>query len=174
MSMNRTTEPCNPYVTHVNDDDWSSHAPYVNVIGYAARKAGVKRPVTVSLNGAVPCNLEVLARAAGDGTLMVFVINHDRTDAAYEVEVDPALIPAGAQAWDMLGERVIEEKTDGRFDLKVEPWKVAVFMVGTPESLAPVKDAQAKLNKMDMSVPEYFQKRPELNEGEWGTPIPQD
>ena len=175
MSMNRTTEPCNPYVTEVSDS-YAPHKPYVDVIAYAAKKAGVKPLVTVTLGGRVPCNLEVLPRADADGTLMVFVINHDATDATYQVAVAPEHLtrPAlkGAQAWDLLGARLIEDKTDGAFELKVEPWKVAVFMVGTEQALAPVKAAQARLNAMDLSVPEYFVKRPPLNEYEWNTPVP--
>jgi hypothetical protein len=49
---------------------------------------------------------------------------------------------------------------------------VAVFMLGTPDGLKPIQAAQAKLNKKDLSVPQYFADRPALNEYEWGTPVP--
>jgi hypothetical protein len=90
MALSRMTEPCNPFVA-VASPLYATHRPYVDAISYAARKAGIKRIVTVSLKGEVPCNLEVLPRADADGSLMVFVINHDATDAAYQVAVDPEI-----------------------------------------------------------------------------------
>ena len=175
MSMNRTTEPCNPYVTEVSPS-CEPHRPYVDVISYAARKAGVRRLVTVERGGAVPCNLEVLARADEAGNLMVFVINHDDTEATCRVTVAPEHLsrPAlkGAQAWNLLAGKLIEAATDGRFDLHVPAWKPAVFLIGRADALAPVKSAQAKLSAMDLSVPPYFLDRPELNQDEYNTPIP--
>ena len=175
MSMNRTTEPCNPYVTAVSPS-YQTHRPYVDIIAYAARKAGVKRLVTVTRNGRIPCSLEVLPRVDERGTLMALVISHDASGADYQVTIDPAHLAApglqGAEAFDLLNERVIETATDGRFPLTVPPWKVAVFMVGTAQALAPVKKAQARLNALDLSVPKYFRDRPKLNEGEWHTRVP--
>jgi len=49
---------------------------------------------------------------------------------------------------------------------------VSVLMVGKPAELRPVKAAQARLNRKDMSVPKYFRDRPHLNEYEYGTPVP--
>ena len=175
MSMNRTTEPCNPYITKVSDS-YETHRPYVELISYAARKAGVKRLVTVSAGGKVPCNLEVLPRADEDGTLMVFVINHDATEGTYQVEIESEHLAKpglkGAEAFDLLNEKLIESNTDGKFELSVPAWKVAVFAVGTGEALKTVKEAQKKLNAKDLSVPKYFIDRPELNTGEWSTPTP--
>ena len=175
MSMNRTTEPCNPYVTHVSPQ-YETHRPYVDVIAYAVRKAGVRRVVTARLDGRVPCNLEVLPRSDKAGNLMVFLINHDATDATYRVTVDAAYLEkhrlAGAEAWDLLGERLIEAGTDGQFDLHVPPWRPAAFLIGRARALAPVKAAQKRLGAMDLSVPKYFLDRPELNTPEYNTPIP--
>jgi hypothetical protein len=175
MSMNRTTEPCNPYVTHVSPR-CQTHRPYVDVISYAARKAGVRRLVTVALDGRIPCNLEVLPRVDAAGNLMCFVINHDDTDATCQVTVDPEhlAVPAmkGARAWDLLHEKLIEDGTDGRFALHVPAGQVAVFLLGRPEALAPIQAAQKRLNAMDLSVPKYFLDRPELNAPEYNTPIP--
>ena len=177
MSLNRPTEPCNPYVTEA-PASYETHRPYVDVISYAARRAGVRRLVTVRRTGRVPCNLEVLPRADEAGNLMVFVINHDATDATCQVTVDPAHLkrPAlrAAEAWDLLGQKRIEKDTDGRFDLAVPPWKVAVFLIGPPDALAPIKAAQRRLAAMDLSVPQYFLDRPPLNQAEWNTPIPED
>ena len=108
-------------------------------------------------------NLEVLPRRDGQGTLMTVVINHDKTAAEYDVAVDPAMVVKGATAWEMLTETEIEKDTDGRFKLEVPAWGVRVFMIGTPDALKPIREAQAKLNKRDMSVPKYFVDRPELN-----------
>ena len=72
----------------------------------------------------------------------------------------------------MLNEQVIEQDTDGKFELSVPSWGVSVFMVGKANVLAPIKAQQAKLNSKDMSVPKYFLDRPHLNEYEWGTPVP--
>ena len=174
MSMNRTTEPCNPYVTRV-PAKYEAHRPYVEAVSYAARKARVRRLVTVRQGGRIPCNLEVLPRTDGEGNLMCFVIDHDGTGGACDVTVDPAhlgKLPRGAQVWDLLNEKLIEERTDGKFALTVPAWKVAVFLLGAPAALAPVKAAQAKLNAMDLSVPKYFLDRPALNEPEYNTPIP--
>ena len=119
-------------------------------------------------------NLEVLPRAAADGTLMVVVINHDKTEADYDVSIDASLMKAlnGADAWDLLNDKRIETKTDGKFSLKVPSWGVSVFMLGQPAKLKPIQAAQRKLMAMDLSVPKYFLDRPKLNEYEWGTPVP--
>jgi hypothetical protein len=119
-------------------------------------------------------NHEVLPRVASDGTLMVIVISHDETEAEYDVVVDDSLMAKlnNAEAWNMLDEKTIEQNTDGQFKLEVPSWGVAVFMAGTQKALAPIKAAQAKLNRKDMGVPDYFVKRPHLNEYEWGTPVP--
>jgi hypothetical protein len=114
----------------------------------------------------------VLPRVAADGTLMVVVISHDKTEATYDVAIDPALVPKGAVAWEMLTETQLATDNDGRFKLKVPSWGVSVFMLGDSKALKPIRSAQAALNKKDMSVPKYFLDRPALNEYEWGTPVP--
>jgi len=171
MEMNRTTEPCNPYPTEI-PELYEAHRPYAEALTYAAKKAGVTRVVTATSNGTLPMNLELLPRVDDKGRLMVVVINHDKTEAEYDVTVDPAYVEKGSEAWDMLAEKVIEKDTDGQFRLAVPAWGIAVLMIGKPDDLAPIKAAQAKLNKKDMSVPKYFAERPELNEGEYSTPIP--
>ena len=159
LDLSRATEPVNPFVTGVGSD-YERFRPYVKPLVRAADKAGVKRLVTLSREGEIPCNLEVLPRVDADGTLMVVVVNHDATDATYEVTIDPEHLTKptlkNAEAWDMLREQTIEPATDGRFAFKVEPWRAAVFMVGTEQALAPVKQAQARLNGMDLSVPASF------------------
>ena len=94
--------------------------------------------------------------------------------AEYDVTVDGSLMErlTGAEAWSMLDEKTIEQNTDGQFKFQVPCWGVGVFMLGTPKVLQPIKAAQAKLNKKDLSVPDYFVKRPHLNKYEWGTPVP--
>lgn len=163
LDLSRGTEPVNPFVTGVGQD-YERFRPYVNLLARAATKANITRVVTLTRDGKLPCNLEVLPRADADGTLMVVVVNHDATDATYDVTIDPGYLQnpklKGAQAWDMLREHVIQEKTDGKFTLKVEPWRAAVFMVGPEKALAPIKAAQDRLNKMDLSVPAYFTAQP--------------
>jgi len=171
MSAHRATEPCNPFPAKI-PELYESHRPYAEAVGYAADKAGVIRAVTLMNGDTLPMNLEVLPRTAADGTLMVTVINHDKTDAGYDVAVNAAYVKKGMLAWDMLTEKVIEKDTDGQFTLKVPSWGVSVFMLGTDKALKPIRAAQKKLNRKDLSVPKYFVKRPELNEYEWGTPIP--
>ena len=159
IDLSRSTEPVNPLVT-VAGSDYERFRPYVKALTRATDKAGVGRLVTLTRDGRLPCNLEVLPRLDADGTLMVIVVNHDATDATYDVTITPEHLQKpklkGAQAWDLLREQMIQEKTDGKFTLKVEPWRAAVFMVGTEQALAPVKAAQARLNTMDLSVPAYF------------------
>jgi hypothetical protein len=171
MEAHRGTEPCNPFPSEI-PELYEAFRPYSEALGYAARKAGVTRPVSVTLDGKLPMNLEVLPRTAPDGTMMVVVISHDKTEAEYDVAVDAALVPKGATAWSMLDEKVLQKDTDGQFKLKVPSWGVSVFMVGTDQALKPIQAVQKALNKKDLSVPEYFVKRPELNEYEWGTPVP--
>jgi len=173
MSMHRSTEPCNPFPATI-PDSYESHRPYVEALAYAAKKAGVRRSVTLMHGDKLPMNLEVLPRVDAKGTLMVVVINHDRTEATYQVVVDEAFMARldGAEAWNMLTEKVIEPSTDGRFDLAVPAWGVAVFILGDAATLKPIKAAQARLNRKDMSVPKYFRDRPALNEFEYNTPIP--
>lgn len=173
MSMHRTTEPCNPYPAEIPDSP-EARRPYVEALGHAAIKAGVSRPVTLLHDGRVPLHLEILPRIDEQGTLMVIVINHDKTEATYQAEVDRKLMARlhGAEAWDMLREKTIEAKTDGKFPLAVPAWGVSVFMLGTPAGLQPIKAAQAELNKRDLSVPQYFRDRPELNTPEFETRIP--
>lgn len=173
QSMHQTTEPCNPYPAEV-PESYEARRPYVAALGHAAGKAGVSRPVTLLRDGQVPLNLEVLPRSDEHGTLMVIVINHDSTDSKYQVTIDRKLLSRlkGAEAWDMLRERTIESNTDGKFALAVPAWGVSVFMLGTLDSLQPIKVAQAELNKRDLSVPQYFRDRPELNTPEYDTPIP--
>ena len=171
MEAHRATEPCNPFPSEV-PGVYEAYRPYAEALGYAARKAGVTRPVTVTLNGKMPMNLEVLPRVAPDGTMMVVVISHDKTEADYDVAVDAAYVREGMQAWDMLNEEPIEKNSDGTFRLRVPSWGVSVFMLGTDKALKPIRVAQARLNARDLSVPKYFVDRPELNEYEWGAPVP--
>ena len=171
MEAHRATEPCNPFPAEL-PETYEANRPYAEALDYAARKAGVQRPVTLTRNGRLPMNLEVLPRRDEQGTLMVVVINHDATEATYAVEIAADLVPERATAWEMLTEKVLAAETDGRFELAVPPWGVRVMLVGRPDNLKPLQEAQAALNKKDLSVPAYFRERPELNEGEWGTPIP--
>lgn len=167
----RQTEPCNPFPSEL-PETYESHRPYAEALGFAARKAGVTRAVTLTRNGKLPMNLEVLPRVDGNGTLMVIVISHDQTADEYDVTVDPALVTKGSSAWSMLDEQAIERDTDGRFKLKVPAWGVSVFMVGLPDALQPIQALQAKLNRKDLSVPSYFADRPKLNEAEWTIKVP--
>jgi len=175
LSLSRMTEPCNPFVTQVSPL-YATHKPNVDVISYAARKAGVKRVVSLSVKGEIPCNLEVLPRADAEGNLLVIVVNQDSTDATYQVAVNPEYaatrLPKGALAWNLLENKLIEKDTRGAFDLAVPPEKVAVFFIGAEKVLEPVRKAQAELNAADLSVPKYFRDRPALNEGEYGTAVP--
>ncbi|MBI3860266.1 MAG: hypothetical protein HY290_00055, partial [Planctomycetia bacterium] len=174
MSMHQTTEPCNPYPTEVAAT-YEDRRPYVEALGYAARKAGVTRPVTLLRGGKLPLNLEVLARRHENGAMMAVVINHDSTEATYQVVLDKGLLASlpQAEAWDMLREKTLEARTDGRFDLAIPAWGASVFMVAPPNFLQPIKKLQADLNRKDMSVPKYFADRPQLNTDEWNTPVPE-
>ena len=171
MNLAAATEPCNPFPSEI-PDTYEGNRPYAEALGYAARKAGVTRPVTITLDGKLPMNLEVLPRTATDGTLMVVVISHDKTGGEYDVAVDPALVPKGAVAWEMLTEKELEKDTDGRFKVSVPNWGVSVILLGTPGNLKPIQAVQAKLNRKDLSVPKYFVDRPHLNENQYGSPIP--
>ena len=173
MEAHRGTEPCNPFPSEI-PERYEAFRPYSEALGYAARKAGVTRPVTLTQGDKLPMNLEVLPRVDAQGTMMVVVVNHDSAKATYDVTVDASYLAElkGAEAWDMLNEKVIEANTDGRFGLAVPAWGVSVFMLGAPKALAPIKAAQAKLNRKDMSVPKYFLDQPHLNQGEWGTAVP--
>ena len=171
MEAHRGTEPCNPFPSEM-PDSYEANRPYAEALGHAARKAGVTRPVTLTTNGKLPMNLEVLPRVAADGTLFVVVINHDKTDATYDAAIDPSLVPKGAAAWELLTAKELAAAASGPFTLAVPALAVRTFVVGTPASLAAIKERQAKLAAMDMSVPKYFVDRPELNRYEWGTPVP--
>jgi len=173
MPLHRTTEPCNPYPTELAAN-YEDRRLYVEALGYAARKAGVSRPVALLHDGKLPLNLEILPRVDANGTLMVIVINHDQTDATYQAIVDRPLLARlkGAEAWDMLRDKTVEANTDGQFKLVVSPWGVSVFMIGTSANLRPIKTLQAELIKKDLSVPQYFREHPELNTSPWDTPIP--
>jgi len=171
MNMAAATEPCNPFPSEI-PDSYEGNRPYAETLGHAARKAGVTRPVTLTLDGKLPMNLEVLPRVDDKGTLMAVVISHDKTGGEYDVEVEAALVKQGAVAWEMLTEKELEKDTDGRFKVTVPNWGVSVILLGTPENIAPIQAVQAKLNKKDLSVPKYFADRPHLNEQEYGSPIP--
>jgi hypothetical protein len=171
LSAHRTTEPCNPFPGEL-PDRYESHRPYAEALGYAARKAGVGRVATFARDGRLPMNLEVLPRVDPDGTLMVIAINHDDTDAAYDVTIDRAYVPAGAEAWDLLMASRIEAETDGRFRTPVAPWGVSIVLIGSPARLAPIKEGQAQLASRDLGVPAYFLERPELNQDPWNTRVP--
>ena len=176
LSLSRATEPGNPYPTEVSNK-YVTHKPYVDLVEYAARKAGVKRLVAAYPEDGIPYNIETLPRVDAEGNLMVIFVNHDDTDAAYDIVLDPDYVeqqlPKGAIAWNVLTQKLIEEQTDGRFSLAVPPHRVAVCFMGSEEVLAPVKEAQAALAAMDLSVPQYFLDRSELNQGLWNTPIPE-
>ena len=171
MSMHRSLEPVNPFVTDP-PDLYQSHKPYADILAYAAEKAGVKRVVQMTKGGRKVYNLEVLPRINTDGTLMVIVINHDKTEARYDVKVDQVYIKKGMEAGSMLDEKTIEKRTDGKFKFSVPSWGVSVFMLGTPKNLGQIKSVQARLNKKDMSVPRYFLDRPDLLKPEYSVPIP--
>ena len=175
MSAHRGTEPCNPFITEI-PDRYEAFRAHSEVLGYAARKAKVTRPVTVSLGRRLPMNLEVLTRQSDDGKLFVVVINHDATDKKYDVTVSRRLlsqIDGDVEAWSMLNEKDLEQKSDGKFKLSVPPWGVSLLMLGTTQQLRTIKQAQHGLNQKDMSVPKYFLDRPELNEFEWVTAVPE-
>ena len=176
LSLSRQTEPGNPYPNAVSSE-YATHKPYVDIVSYVARKAGVKRIVGAYLDGAIPYNIEVLPRSDPEGNLMMIFINHDDTDAAYEVVINPDYVerqlPKGSIAWNVLEHEPIEAQTGGRFPLAVRPYRVAVCFVGSQEVLNPIKEAQAELAAMDLSVPQYFLDRPELNQALWDTPIPE-
>lgn len=176
MSMSRTMEPCNPFLATVSND-YATHKGYVDLLAYAARRAGVHPLVTLRNKGEVPCNLEVLPRVDRKGNLLVVVANHDRTQTSYDVTVDPASlrsksIAPGAVAWDVLRAKALNQSAPGKFRLEVPAFRVAVFFLGSAEVLEPVKTAQARLDALDLGVPEYFQKHPELNKDPFNTPIP--
>ncbi len=177
LSLSRPTEPCNPYPVEVSPK-YATHKPYVDLLAYAARKAGVRPLVRITLGRETPYNLEVLPRVDAEGNMMVIVVNHDDTDAVYDVQIDPRYVaqklPKKSTAWNALEGKLIERKTDGRFKLAVPPFRPAVFFVGSQEVLEPIQKAQASLAAMDLSVPQYFLDRPELNEPLWDTPIPKD
>ena len=101
---------------------YESHRPHAEALDYAAKKAGVTRPVALMLGDKLPMNLEVLPRVDDKGRLMVIVISHDKTEATYNVTVAPDYVKRGMQAWNMLTEKVIEKNTDGRFRIKVPSW----------------------------------------------------
>lgn len=175
MSMHRGTSPCNPYLPDP-PQPYAARVPYRDIIAYAAEKAGVRRAVTLTRGDELPANLEVLPRTDAQGNMMVVVINHDATDATYQVQVDRTRLDAihspAPQAWNLLAAERIEKDTDGQFDLAVPAWGVAAFLIGEPANLEPVISAQAKLNNKDLSVPKYFLDRPELNQYQWNTPVP--
>lgn len=118
---------------------------------YAARKAGIIRPVSVLKDGKIPCNIEVLPRTDNAGNLMIVLINHDATDATYQVVVDEQYVreklPRKATAWNVLANSRIEEDTDGRFDLKIAPWRASVVFLGEAPILQRIQQAQAELVK---------------------------
>jgi hypothetical protein len=101
-------------------------------------------------------------------------VAREETEATYQVAIDQSLLAKSpkSEAWDMLREKSLENNTDGQFDLAVPAWGVSVFMVGAPAALKPIKALQTELNKKDLSVPKYFRDRPQLNEGEYNTPVP--
>lgn len=171
ISMHRTSGPVNPFVTNP-PDLYQAHKPYADMLAYAAEKANVKRVAQLTIGSKKVYNLEVLPRVDADGTLMAIVINHDKTVAEYDVEIDFDYVKKNMEAWDMLNEKTIEKKTDGKFKLNVPAWGISIFMLGTPNNLKPIKLIQAGLNKKDMSVPKYFLDRPELLKYEWNVPIP--
>lgn len=150
VSFSQTTDPCNPFTTSA-PDDFAPHQPYVDLVAYAARKAGIIRPVSVLKDGKIPCNLEVLPRADSAGNLMIVIINHDATDATYQVVVaDPYVrekLPKKTTAWNVLANSLIEEGTDGRFDLKIAPWRAAIVFLGEEPVLQRVQQAQIELLK---------------------------
>ena len=59
LSLSQTMEPCNPFLPTVSND-YATHKSYVDLIAYAARRAGVHPLVTLRNKADVPCNLEVL------------------------------------------------------------------------------------------------------------------
>jgi hypothetical protein len=176
ITLSRTMEPCNPFLPNVSSD-YATHKSYVDLLTYAARKAGVRPPVTIRSKGEVPCNLEVLPRVDRKGNLMVVVINHDQTQTTYDVTVDPTTlrtkkIESSAVAWDLLRSKPVKQTGPGKFRLEVAAYRVAIFYLGSEQVLGPIKDAQAKLDARDLSIPDYFKQHPELNREMFNTPIP--
>jgi hypothetical protein len=102
-------------------------------------------------DGKIPCNIEVLPRTDNAGNLMVVIINHDATDATYQVVVaDPYVrekLPKKATAWNVLANTMIEEDTDGRFDMKLAPWRASVVFLGEGPVLQRIQQVQTDLLK---------------------------
>ncbi len=176
MSLSQTTEPCNPFLATVSND-YATHKGYVDLVAYAARRAGVRPLVTARLKGEIPCNLEVLPRIDRKGNMLVVLVNHDQTRASYDVTVDPASLrtksmAANAVAWDLLRSKPLAQAGPGKFRFEVAPSRAAVFYLGAADVLEPIKAVQARLDAMDFGVPEYFLQRPELNKPAFNTPIP--
>lgn len=173
LEMHRTTEPCNPFPTlQTLTDNFTLRRPYVDAIGRAAVKARIQRPVTVQSNGQLPLNIEVLPRVDSEGTLMVVLINHDESDAEYDISIRPELRAAGSEVVDLLTLKTIAANANEPIRQRIEPWGVSVLLIGRPDRTAPIKAAQEKLLAKDLSVPQYFLDRPDLNTPEHNTPIP--
>jgi hypothetical protein len=174
-SLSRTTGHTNPFLPYVANS-YSKGSPYVDLIAYAARRAGAKPLVTLTRDRRVAGNVEVLPRLDNQGNMMVFLINHDGTDAVYKVVINGEYVqeklPKAAMVWNVLKAKLIEKNTDGVFKIAILPHRVAVFIVGTKAMVKEIQHAQAALDSMDLSVPKYFQERPELNKGQYATPIP--
>jgi hypothetical protein len=144
----------------------------VEAIGKAAEKAGVTRSIAFKRDGRLPLNLEVMPRANANGTLMVVVVNHDGTDAEYDLEFSPAFALETHEVFDLLAGKTIGRSAAKPLRHRIEPWGVSVLLIGDPQHLAPIAKVQARLATKDMSVPQYFVDHPELNTNEYNTPIP--
>jgi hypothetical protein len=171
MEMHRTTEACNPFPDRVASSCEEHRIP-VDVIGRAAIKAKVTRPISLKMGDQLPLNLEVISRVDDKGTMMAVVINHDATDATYDVEISQQYRSAGTEVFDILAGATISKNAAESIRHRIEPWGVSVLLIGNPESLAQIKQVQAELAAKDMSVPQYFLDNPELNTAEYSTPIP--
>jgi hypothetical protein len=150
IAFSHTWDLCNPFTTSA-PDDFAAHQPYVDLVAYAARKAGIIRPVSVLKDGKIPCNIEVLPRTDNAGNLMVVIINHDATDATYQVVVADQYVreklPKKATAWNVLANTLIEEDTDGHFDMKLAPWRASVVFLGEGPVLQRIQQVQTDLLK---------------------------
>ncbi len=114
-------------------------------------KAGVTRPVEVTLEGKLAANVELLRREAG-GNQLIWLINHEERPGTYKV-TGSAL--TGESAAELLGDQPLVRDADGGYSVKLDGHRVAILAVGTPSFVQERLAAQRRVPKEIPPMPEY-------------------
>ena len=110
------------------------HDDYRRLVAALARRAKLPTVADVSYRAQNASHIEVgMLRDPQTGVRWYTFINHEGLTGPCQVRVHGTRDRTDTMVWDLLRNRLIEERTDGRFTLRVPSWGVSMVLVGRRE-----------------------------------------